>query len=106
MAIIKKTIDITQPLSSEQRNSVRIAASKPLMFDEDAPELTDDEIEEIKSIIDIRKSDEEGQDVTIHLTEKSMEKVRTFGSDYKGILNRLMDLAMSEPELLKKAMML
>ena len=106
MAIIKKTIDITKPLSDEQRNRVIVAASKPLAFDEDAPELTESQIEEIKGVIDSRRFDEIGQDITVHLTESSMEKVKTFGSDYKGILNRFMNLAISEPELLKKAMLL
>ena len=103
MAIVKKKIDISQPLTQEQRNRIVEASRLPLMQDEDAPELTDLQIEEIKAIIDCRQAEDGGQDVTIHLTEMSAKKVRDWGSDYKNILNRVVNLAISEPELLKKS---
>ena len=103
MAIVKKKIDISKPLTQEQRNRIVEASRLPLMQDEDAPELTDFQIEEIRAVIDSRQAEDGGQDVTIHLTEMSAQKVRDWGSDYKSILNRVVNMAISEPELLKKA---
>ena len=104
MALIKKKIDFTKPLSQEQKNSILVASKKPLTIDSDAPELTDDQIKEIKTIIDSRRMDDSIQSLTVHLSKVSMKKIRTWGSDYNDILDRLVDLAINDQELLNKAM--
>ncbi len=42
--IVRKNIDITAPLSEEQKKMLSDAAKRPIVFDEDSPELTDEQL--------------------------------------------------------------
>ncbi len=42
--MVRKNIDITAPLSEEQKKMLSDAAKRPIVFDEDSPELTDEQL--------------------------------------------------------------
>lgn len=48
--IIRKDIDITQPLTDEQLEMLKQAEAAPVVFDEDCPELTEEQLSEFRRI--------------------------------------------------------
>ena len=50
MAIHKMVVRSGQKPTEEQRKRIRRAASMPITYDEDCPELTDQELREFRSV--------------------------------------------------------
>ncbi len=53
--IVRKSIDINAPLTAEQLEMLDKAESMPIVYDEDSPELGDEELAEFKSIVDLKQ---------------------------------------------------
>ena len=84
--IIRKDIDITQPLTSEEIEMLKQADAKPIVFDEDCPELTDEQLAEFHRVSEIRKEERRKKTVTIRLSSRSLSKAKSLGKGYKRIL--------------------
>ena len=50
MAIVTKFIRFDEPLRPEQIERLRALKNRPIVFDEDCPELTDEELKEFKPV--------------------------------------------------------
>ena len=50
MAIIRKMIYENEPLTKEQLKQIEEADKKPIVFDEDCPELTEQQLKEIAAM--------------------------------------------------------
>ena len=48
--IVRKDIDISKPLTPEQRARISEASKYPIVFDEDCPELTDEQLSMFKRV--------------------------------------------------------
>lgn len=48
--MIKKEIDVNAPLTEAQKTMLKNTAVKAIVFDEDSPELTSDELSEFKRV--------------------------------------------------------
>ena len=81
-------------LTPEEAAELDAAARMPITFDEDCPEMTDEMLKQF------HRPDM----VMVRISPDSMKKVRSFGADYPQILGQLLDLALSDAELVKKCM--
>lgn len=50
MAIVRKMIYENEPLTEQQIKQIEAADKKPIVFDEDCPELTDQQLKEIAAM--------------------------------------------------------
>lgn len=50
MAIITKFINFDEPLTEEQHARLRALKNRPIVFDEDCPELTEEELKEFRPV--------------------------------------------------------
>lgn len=89
-----------QQPTEEQRQEIREAAKRAPVYDEDAPELSIEQMQRYRKAA-IRKKAKET--VTLELSRENMEKAHSFGEGYQGVLSRLLELAMNDNELVKKA---
>lgn len=89
-----------QQPTEEQRREIREAAKRPPVYDADAPELSIEQMERYRKAA-IRKKAKET--VTLELSRENMVKAYSFGEEYRGVLSRLLELAMNDNELVKKA---
>ena len=55
MAIIRKFIRFDVPLTDEQKAEIRALKNRPIVYDEDCPELTDEELKEFRRVNPRRK---------------------------------------------------
>ena len=53
--IVRQTIKIGRPLTEEELEEIRALKGRPIVFDEDCPELTEEELRQFKRVNPIRR---------------------------------------------------
>jgi uncharacterized protein (DUF4415 family) len=90
--------DIKKELTNEEVQEIEALEERPIAYDEDAPELS---IEQIKQF---KRMDHTKQTVSIRLSPQTMEKARALGKGYTSVLSRLLDAALNDEEMIKKCL--
>lgn len=104
MAIVQYEIDPNTPLTDEQIAEVREAAKRPIVYDEDCPPLTDEQLKEFAIIARQQRADRRRGVVSLRLTPATLEKARMLGAGYTSVLSRMIDLCINDKELLQKCL--
>ena len=101
--LITKTLDeiMSKPLTEEQLKMLDELKDRPIEPDEDCPAYTFEELMEMKRQADERRNK---QTVTIRLSPAAVEKAKALGKGYTGILARLIENGLNDPEALRKAL--
>lgn len=102
MGIKEFTLEEGQQLTAEQLHKVRGAAKQSLMFDEDNPELTDDQLAGLRRVHEAKREERRRQNVTLRLSPQSIRKAKALGKGYTGILSRIVESVLDDPAVLKK----
>lgn len=96
--IIRKEIDTSKPLTPEQIKMLEEVEKRPITFDEDCPELTDEQLSKAYRVSDRMKS------VTVRLSDKSMEKAKSLGTSSASVLSHILEIVLNNDNLLKQCM--
>lgn len=91
--MVRKNIDIYAPLTEEQKAMLDRAESMPIVFDEDCPELTEEELQEFRRVSDVRRESRKKQTVTIRLSPAALTKAKSLGKGYTSVLSRMLENA-------------
>lgn len=89
-----------QEPTEEQRQEIREAAKRVVVCDEEAPELSPEQMRRYRKAAIDKKAKTA---VTLELSKENMDKAHSFGNEYRAVLSRLLELAMNDKELVKKA---
>ena len=90
------TFELTGPaeLTGKERELLAEAKKRPIVYDEDSPELTDEMEAAFRAA---RKAKPyRGEPLTLYVSDETMKKVKNMGTDYIAILSRLLDKAVEE----------
>ncbi|MCI9509858.1 MAG: hypothetical protein HFF10_08995 [Angelakisella sp.] len=90
------TFELTGPaeLTSREKELLLEAKKRPIAYDEDSPELTDEMEAAFRAA---RKAKPyRGEPLTLYVSDETMKKVKSMGTDYIAILSRLLDKAVEE----------
>ena len=101
---VKKRIDKNTGLSREQIDMLKKAESMPIIYDEDSPELTQEDLAEFKRIADINREARRKQCITVRLSPQSLSKAKALGKGYTSVLSRILEYALNDNELIKKCL--
>lgn len=104
MAIHRVTITPGQKPTAEQLAEIRALKDKPIVFDDDAPELTPEQYAEFAAIAKIARAKRQKKVVSLRLDDATLAKARLLGRGYTGILSRLVSLAIDDPEMVRKCL--
>lgn len=104
MTMTRKIIYTGQKPTTEQIKEIEAAAQKPITFDEDCPELTAEQIQEFAALAHQQREERKKQVVSLRLSNASLEKARALGKGYTSVLSRLLDMALNNPEMVKKCL--
>lgn len=104
MAIVRKMIYENEPLTEQQKKQIEELDKRPIVFDEDCPELTDQQIKEIAAMAAQQRAERRRPLLTVRVKPETLEKVKALGKGYTGIVGRLVDMAVNNPELLKRCL--
>ena len=101
---VRKEIDITKPLTPEELEMLKEAEAAPIVFDEDCPELTEEQLSEFHRVSEIRKEERRKKTVTIRLSSKSLSKAKSLGKGYTSVLSRILEEALDDDDLIRKCL--
>ncbi|MDR2428796.1 MAG: BrnA antitoxin family protein, partial [Candidatus Margulisbacteria bacterium] len=90
--------------TKEQLRRIREAAKHPIVFDEDCPELTDEELAEFAELARERDARRKKSMLSLRVSPETLRIGQTLGKGWTGILGRLLDLAVKDSRLLKRAL--
>lgn len=97
-----KDIDLTQPLTPEQRQMLAAVAARTAQPDEDCPELTDAQLAQMKRVADAPANARHRETVALRLSPQALRAAKALGDDYAAILSRILEKTLSDAELLKQ----
>jgi len=104
MGITRITIKPGDEIPEDVKEQIRKAAEKPVVPDEECPEYSIEEMIEMAEKAREKRAREKKQVLALRVSPDTLEKARATGKGYTGFLSRLLDLAIKEPELVKKAL--
>ena len=104
MAMIRKMIYENETLTQEQIKQIEEADKKPIVFDEDCPELTEEQLKQFRRVSERRKSENRKETVTLRLSAKSLRKAKSLGKGYTAVLSRILEDALNDNEVIFKHM--
>ena len=93
--------ELSYELTDNERKELEDAARKPVVYDEDCPELTEEMLAQFKRV---NREERVKQTVSLRLSPDTLKKAKALGKGYTSILSRLLDLAINDTELLKKCL--
>ena len=102
MGIKKFVLNEKKTLTEEQRKKIKEAAKRPVVFDEDCPELTDEQLSELRRVHQANRNERRRQNVTLRLKPQTIRKAKALGKGYTGILSRIVEDFLDDPVALKK----
>lgn len=102
--MVKKNIDLWSPLTEEQKKMLEVSESMPIVFDDDSPEITEDELLEFRRVSDARREERRKKTVTIRLSPAALAKAKSLGKGYTSVLSRILEHALNDNEMIKKCL--
>lgn len=99
--IVKKSINVSQPLTEEQKKMLEALKERPVEFDNDCPELTEEELAQFQSISEMRRVERRKKTVTLRLSPQALQKAQSLGKGYTSILSRILENALNDNETIK-----
>ena len=102
--IVRTVIRTGQQPSEDQIREIEQAASKLIIPDEDAPELTLEQYAEMAALAKARRSKKAKPVVALRISPETLEKAKATGKGYTGFLSRLLDNAINDPTLVSRSL--
>ena len=102
--IVRTVIRTGQQPTEAQIREIELAASMPVVPDEDAPELTLEQYAEMAAISRNRRSKNIKPVVALRISPETLEKAKATGKGYTGFLSRLLDNAINDPKMVSKSL--
>jgi uncharacterized protein (DUF4415 family) len=99
--VVTSTLKTGDKPTNEQIQRIRKAAKQPVTFDEDSPETTPEQLALFAA--EARKRNLK-HTVGLRLSQKTIEQYKAFGRGYTGVMASILEYAIKNPELLKKAL--
>ena len=66
--------------------------------------MTEEEMKELRKMAQQRREETKKILISLRLSNKTLEKAKSLGKGYTGLLSRLLDLAIEDSEMLKKCL--
>ena len=104
MAITKYTLEPDAKLTKAQIKEIKEASKKPVVYDEDSPKLTDEQLSEFAKIAKQQREERKKKVIALRVNTSTLEKAKKLGKGYTAILSRMIDLCIDDKELLKKCL--
>jgi uncharacterized protein (DUF4415 family) len=99
---VRKEIDVSAPLTEEQIAELEALKDRPVVPDEENPELTDEECAKMVSIRQFKLEQQKKQIVSVRLSSRALNKAKAFGKGYTSLLSQILEKTLADDELLKR----
>ncbi len=72
--------------------------------DEDIPELTFEDMERFRLAALEKRKERQKQVLTLRVSAETMKKAKSLGKGYTGILSRLLEMALNDPDMIERCL--
>ncbi len=100
--MVKMDIDVTKKPTENQRKMLEAAEKRTITFDEDCPELTEEELQQFRKITDQRQEERRKQTITLRLSPQAITQAKSLGKGYTSVLSRILENALNDNEIIKQ----
>ncbi len=100
--LIRDTGDLNRSLTPEEKEMLEALKDKPIVFDEDSPELTDEQLKRFVRVSEMRREERRKQSVTLRLSPQALSKARSLGKGYTSVLSRILENALNDNKLIEQ----
>ncbi len=95
-------VNLDKPLTKKQIKMLEKMENSPIVYDEDCPELTEEQLKQFKEAADLKREERLKQTVSLRLSPQAMKKAKSLGKGYTSVLSRILEAALSDNEVIKK----
>ena len=99
--IVRKEIDLDQPLTPTQEEMLNALESRPISPDEDCPELTMYQLAQFQRISAANREERCKQTVTLRLSPQALRRAKSLGKGYTSVLSRILESALENPDIVR-----
>lgn len=75
-----------------------------IVFDEDSPEITEEMMEQFRRVAKEKREERQKQVLTLRVSAETMKKAKSLGKGYTGILSRILEYALNDPEIIRRCL--
>lgn len=104
MATVRYELKNGAQPTEEQIKQIEEAAKRPIVYDEDAPKLTPEQLTQFKKAAELKRQERQKQVVSLRVSSETMTKAKALGKGYSGVLSRMLDYCLNSPEIIKKCL--
>ena len=104
MSTIRYYLDPDHKLTDDEVKEIEAAARQPIVYDEDSPSFTMEELHEMAEAMKKKRAEERKPVISLRINPETLEKAKATGKGYTGFLSRLLDNAINDPEMVKKSL--
>lgn len=104
MTITRKMIYEGTPLTAEQIKELEALDSRPVVTDEECLELTPEQLKQMALLAKKQRAERRRPVITLRVSPATLEKAKATGKGYTGFMSRLLDLAINNPEMVKRCL--
>ena len=78
------------------------AKTLPITFDDDSPELTEEELKDFRRVSEENRLERNKQTVTLRLSPQALKKAKSLGKGYTSVLSRILESALSDNDMIRQ----
>ncbi len=103
---MKKTIKVEKlgDITEKQLMEIENAKRHDIVFDEDSPEITEEMMEQFRRVAKEKREERQKQVLTLRVSAETMKKAKSLGKGYTGILSRILEYALNDPEIIRRCL--
>lgn len=99
--VIKTTLEERGPITQEEIEMLKRAKNLPIVFDEDSPELTEEDLKGFRRVSEENRLERNKQTVTLRLSPQALRKAKSLGKGYTSVLSRILEGALSDNDVIR-----
>ena len=98
--MVKMTLnELGTELTEEELRELQAAETKPPVFDEDSPAMTEEQLMQFKRM---NRENRTKPTISLRISPATLKKAKQYGKGYTGLLSRLLDAAIDDEELVRR----
>ncbi len=100
--MVYETLHKGDKLTEEQILMLKEMDKAPIVFDEDSPELTEEQLKQFRRASEVNHRERNKQNVTLRLSPQALRKAKSLGKGYTSVLSRILESALKDNDTIQR----
>lgn len=100
--MVYETLHKGDKLTEEQILMLKEMDKMPITFDEDCPELTEEQLKQFRRASEVNHRERNKQNVTLRLSPQALRKAKSLGKGYTSVLSRILESALKDNDTIQR----